>query len=440
MRLRIKSQRSEVKATYWTGSGPGAPLVFAGEARRMVGSTDEMLDSPTKGYARISARGGIVNTPMTHRQSVYTLYPRTWKQWTLMQPAYVTYEARDDMPTIGEFVLKADHPHYGPVAARLDTLVTQALTEAYARVGRADMEVLVTLAELSETIAFLKDPVEKGLKLVERGKKWLAYYKRTTAINAARLSKFQSSPRWLQAKRGAPVPIPIRPFRVADWKATDVASFWLAIRYGLMPIIYELQDLWKSLQNTGNKPARETVRATATDEVHIAKIASQASTPMSDRIHFMDASFTIKVRAGVLYTPREVTFESQYGLELHRLPAAAYEKIPFSFVADWFQSASTYYDAITARCRSKAILAAWTSSTITYSIVQTNKQIPKGGLHIENGWNGDTAGVETGTIKLRSPTSLGSTAPQIRLKLNTKRVADGLALIHLFLSSRAHTR
>lgn len=440
MRYRNNSQRSSVISTYWTRSGPSAPLVSAGTASRTVGSTDEMEDAPTKGYARISALGGIVNTPMIRRKSVYTLNPRSWKQWSVGEPSYVAFEAVDDRPTIGEFTVIPNHPYFPEVAARLGELQTQALTAAYARVGRADMEVLVSLAELSETIAFLWSPVEKGIRLVERGKKWLEYYKRTTDINTKRLQKYRSLPLWLQTKRGPPQLVPLRPFRTGKWHATDVSSFWLAMRYGLMPIIADLQDLWQSLLDKGAQPERVTARATASDEIHIAKTTSNVITTYSDRFHTVDASFTIKVRAGVLYVPREVTFQSQYGLELHRLPAAAYEAITLSFVTDWFHSASVYYDAITVGYRSKAVLAAWTTSTIEYSIIQSNTQVAKNGGRIDGGWGGQTCGTEIGSYKVRTPATLSQTAPQLRLALNAKRMVDGLALIHLFLGSRAKGR
>lgn len=439
MRLRIRSQRSTVVSTHKTFSGPTAPAVILAVVPRVVGSLDEMEDAPTKGYNSLSSSGRIINTPMVHRQSNYALMPKTWTQYSIATPtvpSYPTYLVENDMATIGEFSLSATHPYFSEVAVRLAALKTQVLTEAFARVGRADMEVLVTLAELPETIAFLKAPVEKGLRLVERAKAWRTYSDRVDAVNLRRKTKFSSLPLSVQNRRGPPTLVEKRPFRVGKFHATDPASFWLAVRYGLLPIMYDIQSLWKALHKDESRPARETVRSKATDDVILDKIASNSVSTYVDRKHAFKADFHLEVKAGVLYTPRTTTFESKYGLELHRLPAAAYEKIPLSFVTDWFHSASEYYDAITASCRSNAILAAWTSCKISYTITQTNTQTLKGGLRIDGKWSGETSAVETGTYKVREPASLSQTAPQLRLKLNAKRIVDGLALIHIFLSGR----
>ena len=64
--------------------------------------------------------------------------------------------------------------------------------------------------------------------------------------------------------------------------------------------------------------------------------------------HKVSWTVTSTARAGVLYE-YTATLSNQLGLQLHQIPAALWEGIPLSFVADWFWTGSTAYQALTAR-------------------------------------------------------------------------------------------
>lgn len=438
MRVRDRSSISLFIPEYRSFSGPNAVPIIVYGAPRAHGTVARMTDNPTKGFRRISGQGGIVNTPMSVKTSVLTKSPANFKQYSLANPnvpQYVTDEWTNDCPTvIGEFEI--GHPSAIGLKERCDALATEAVTEAYAQIGRADVESLVSIIELPETVAFMKAPIDKGIRLVRRFKNWQAYRERTTKRHAMRMAKWESLPPRLQAKRERPVAPEIRPFRVGKLGATDISGAWLAFRYGLMPIVYEIQAVHTALTKKAEAPARVTARGRASGEWQRHYVASSSKTTYMDREHTVELDATIVARAGVLYVPREETFVSQWGLELHRVPAALYEGIPLSFVTDWFHSAATYYDAITSHMRLNRELTAWCSVSVTFQVKERNTQTPKGGLRTEGGHKGGITSSERGVIKYRYPVSVGDTRPQVRVKLNAKRIADGLALIHQFLSRR----
>lgn len=141
------------------------------------------------------------------------------------------------------------------------------------------------------------------------------------------------------------------------------------------------------------------------------------------------------VRAGVLYEPK-FEFLQQLGLTLDRLPAAAYELIPLSFVADWFWNAASVYDALTVELRSMSILGAWTSTTIRYRY--TCSRFMDGGSDSTLTFVGGsgTCFSESGEYKSRTKRKLSDVELRLRVKLNTARIVDGLALISQMLGGR----
>jgi hypothetical protein len=112
-----------------------------------------------------------------------------------------------------------------------------------------------------------------------------------------------------------------------------------------------------------------------------------------------------------------------------------YERIPLSFVADWFWNGADVYNALTAECRAKRILGGWTVATVTY-IASFERNVAAAGPNTIILSNSPARTTESGTIKIRTPRTLADVSLQLRLELNTKRIADGLALVFQFIAGR----
>jgi hypothetical protein len=207
---------------------------------------------------------------------------------------------------------------------------------------------------------------------------------------------------------------------------TDVAAnLWLEFRYGWTPLIYDIEDITKAIQNLGSKPERFTFRS---------KRPYQRSG--SDEISVRDSSrrfdyyrhYTVrgKVGAGVLTELRAYGFADVFGFT--KLPNALWDLTTLSFVVDWvFNVADT--------------IAAWTPDTlyrpltnwgiIDYESTQFVKLLE---LEFDNpfmkentvdGWTG----IKSTQYKQRIPGVPRDVLPNFVFDMNWKRYTDAVALI-----------
>jgi hypothetical protein len=321
------------------------------------------------------------------------------------------------------------------IMTEVQRLEALAITDSYAGVGQPDVSALVSVGELPETLAFLWGPVSEMLKLTKRGRRWLHGARERDERFAEQKRRFNSLPPDKRKGKKPPEKQPNPPFVVGKWSATDISSFWLAYRYGLMPLIYEFQDWQKALQESLKKQTRETSRATqsTTKEITTREYVHNSGalqTRITEKVNFK-----VTARAGVLYTP-SAEWTTRFGIQLNRVPAAAYEMIPLSFVADWFWNGASVYDALTAEFRAQKILGAWVATTVSYTfeVDRTFVQFTSPGY--ASSGTGGVCFTENGDVKMRRSTSLGDIRVKLRIELNAKRIADGLALIHTFISGR----
>ena len=317
-----------------------------------------------------------------------------------------------------------------------EEMESPCLTEAYAKVGKSDVEALVTLGELPETLAFLWSPVKKAIELTRRANRWQAYYNRRMASYDRALQRYDRLPANIKRTRTKPKVPKIDPFRWNRFEATDIPSLWLAYRYGLRPLLADIAAYSKLVQKGFEKAGatRATARATSREErTYNYNTATSGDNP---KHHFENKlQVVFEIRAGVVYTPKFDVIQ-QLGLSMDRIPAAGYELIPLSFVADWAWNAASVYDALTAECRAMSILGAWTTTRITYDYTCT--RFMDGASDTKSTYVGGT-GVclsEHGEYKVRKPRTLSDVALRLRVKLNAQRIADGLALLSQMLGGR----
>lgn len=390
---------------------------------------DVMTDTTVPRFHTRRLRGEVFVNPMEKHTS--TCSPVTcpwWRQRKVSNGVY--YHYADAQSHTG-----ANDPVWAipEVLSEVDRLTTLAVTSAYAEVGSADLDSLTELAELRETLGFLWSPVKKMRDITTRLTSYLKRYERWEAAYKARLSKWMAlHPK----KRGSkPDKTGSPTLQLGRFEASDVSSAWLAYRYAIMPLVYSFQDIQKHLDRT-LYPERVTARGKSKGSVSL-----QTDPAWSDdngiygSIRYRQrrvGSAEVSVRAGVLYIP-DWSLQRQLGLQMHQVPAAMYEVIPLSFVADWFYNGAEAYQAITAELRSQKILKSWVTVTVEYkysyelqcTATSADTTCHPGGETLRS----------AGTWKSRREASFSDIGVRRSISLNTKRLADALALIHTMLTT-----
>lgn len=422
-------------AEYWEGN----PVGFQTGTAKFV-QPRRMLDNPVPRFSSRSRRGEIfVNKMVKHEESSIhlpgkaTLSTNTNRYETDgihiasmgMDAMHINVVANDDgaIPFVGGDSNMAD------TVERLEAL---AITKAYGDVGKADIDLLTELAELKETLTFLWSPVKAMVTLTRRFRNHL------DRIDQVDKSFAKAMDRWLRSNPKTRGPAPkgpaYPPFTVGKVQGSDIASAWLAYRYGLMPLIYTFQDAEKLLASINENPTRATARGKEADTVSLDGASTWRNIPYGGatfRDRFVrKGEVSVKSRAGVLYAP-DWSLNRRLGNQLHRVPIAMYEVIPLSFVSDWMHNGVDFYNALTAELRAQSVLGAWVVTTCEYHYtIEYESEVVSGMASVNNGVNPSFI---AGKWQRRRPASLADIRLKLRLEMNGKRIADALALIYNFL-------
>lgn len=419
----------------WNGN-----VVLSRSSTLSANALDVMTDNVVKGYKRLSSHGKIFVNDMERFQSS----PAFASGGTLrIQTATnVWSESLPEVwPTVAPFT-KGWLPTTDTVLmAQVATAEALAITEAYAGVGAPDVAILTELAELKETLNFLYSPVKAMVKLTQRFGDHLKKIDRIdVSVKQAQQSWDKLSPQQ-RSKRKPPGKPKYPRFKAGKFTGSDIASAWLAFRYAIMPLIYTFMDVQKLLKKIAEGPRmRATSRAKEKREVDLGwEGAWSANIPYggsSFKKRFVrSGTATVTSRAGVLYEP-SWDLSSLLGFQWNRVPAALYEAIPLSFVADWAWNGSAVYDALTAEFRAQKILGAWVTTKVEYDLAGGTELFGFPGTTVSSH---TSAYVDIGKWTRRRSVSQSDVAIKLRPDLNAKRIADGLALIYLFLvTARKH--
>lgn len=395
-----------------------------------VSKLDRMTDVVTNRFRKRSSKGEIIINPMTKQTTNPVVLPiNYWKQrvangstrrWSRTHYApWVNWTPWSDNAIMDE-------------VARLEQL---AITDAYAKVGEADVATLVELAELRETLSFLWSPARKMRDLTRRLHSYTKSVGRLQDDFKKKLSQWESLPPHVRKKRAKPEPPKLPKLKLGKFEATDISSAWLAYRYAIMPMVYTFQGIQKHLGRE-TRPERDTARAKKETEIdlEVAGTWTQYNYPNGNvwERSRRTGQARIKSRAGVLYAP-DWSLNRQLGVQIHRVPMAMYEIIPLSFVTDWFHNGASVYDALTAELRSLKIHGAWVTSEIEFDIAGYLEAKPADPQTTCSG--GGQATVVTGKWKRRRLASLADVRLALRVEMNGKRIADALALTHTMLAT-----
>lgn len=144
--------------------------------------------------------------------------------------------------------------------------------------------------------------------------------------------------------------------------AQYIGQNWLALRYGVMPLLGDIDDALGVLREEPTWGLRLTSRGAAA----IPKVTKNEPVVQITDNFFTGERYNVKtrelsVRAGILYTQKVITNATRTGLNLSALPRAGWEAIPFSFVADWIWNVGDVLAALESKADCQ-ILASWTTT------------------------------------------------------------------------------
>lgn len=121
-------------------------------------------------------------------------------------------------------------------------------------------------------------------------------------------------------------------------KPDDFASLWLQYRYGIMPIVYSIQDVAKIVGDSHNL-YKKVVSIVNAEIVRPQVLPTESSYWHTSIYGSKTSKITGKARwsSGALQTLDQITFN---------FPLTAWELIPYSFVVDWFINIGDYISAV----------------------------------------------------------------------------------------------
>lgn len=299
-----------------------------------TGSYESMTDVVTPRYKELSARGDIINSPMSRFRTSNTVEIGTasyYIPYAPATPANVKKCAHSYTQTMTNYtggLNRVGSPLKATVSSKIDRgrLVDLASTDAAANIDDPIFDGLVFVAELNETIRFLREPLSTWNKYLRDLKK---FKNRKKSQRDRALIQF-------------------------------MGDSWLALRYGVRPLFYDMVKAVEAIDNvvSGDKPTRHTARgfssdtanSTVTEVLYTNGVGWTVSTTSDSRV---------VVRCGILY--EMFRDPDTFGIRFERIPEAAWEAMRFSFVIDWFVNIGPFIGAITPKGGIRQ-LASWTTT------------------------------------------------------------------------------
>lgn len=216
------------------------------------------------------------------------------------------------------------------------------ITSALASAESGVYDLLTEIAELPSTVSFLGDCVKKASAKTQEHVRTVKHYVKL-----------------LRTATG----------KFAEKIAKKLASAWLAYRYAIMPLVYSIEDIKKTLKDYKRVFAK--YRGEESSQLEM-------SFPGFEQVGF--ATLTERCWIKRAYSPEDLV-DQLLGVLKINIFSTAWELVTLSFVVDWFINIG---DVITAFTGNKAYLdqAATTSRKAEGSSVYQSKEVPAAKVEI----------------------------------------------------------
>jgi hypothetical protein len=318
--LSASPKRCDTTTSSWSGLGFTYPQ---GEFR-------SISDVVVKNFRKRSAAGEVFVNPMSSLKTTrsVTLSARhhhlPYPAGTPSSSKQCTYKYEQSKTPDPDGLNAAGAPtgHLSPYMGSVQNLINLASTTAAANVDNPTFHGATFIAELRETLGFLRNPLGAFNKQLE-------------------------DYRWRKRAR-----------KSLNHKTTGeyIRDNWLSYRYAVRPLVQDIQNAAEAVARTvlDNEPLRQTARGYASESGETEQTGAISS--LYD--HTTRTVKTVSVRAGILY---EISRDpNTFGMTVPDIPVALWEAIPYSFVADWFLNIGSFIQAISPVGGVKR-LGSWTT-------------------------------------------------------------------------------
>lgn len=307
----------------------------------LVGEYEHCVDTVHPNFARRKAAGEIMNTPIYKRKTIWSGSNTSDYTISYSNPNLTCTGTNFLRQLSGQKHLRSmnlspglglSFEWYKELESRQTDVI--AGTKAWGGIKSPSIQGTVFAAELGKTLRMLRHPIDnlaQFLKQVKKSKRYKSWSRQQKLDNLGT--------------------------SLADF----IAAEWLRYRYGIMPLLYDIQGIKALLAEPIVSP-RLTSRAsekfnsgTLTNTIPYSEGASGyfAGSTVTTRV------VNVEVRCGILYE-HECILHDRYGYGLDQQLSAIWELIPYSFIVDWFYNLGDYIDAMSPKIGVK-VLAQWTT-------------------------------------------------------------------------------
>jgi len=226
-------------------------------------------------------------------------------------------------------------PFYGSWDSQM---ASYSLAKAYAKMSEPDFDAGMILVELDETIHGLFHPLDALRKYIRNFNK-------------------------MRRKRGAP--------QMAD-TLNMLSGSWLEWRYGITPLIIAVESAIKHFKDQSRTLQGELLRkrGKVVKEIPQPPVALGSYPGYCGFTGSMMVEVTKKTVSSVYFNfTQPVTWQERYGLNILNAPALIWERVPLSFVLDWFLGVGLWLQSINLSDK-RTVLGSTTSqkTTVTYRL------------------------------------------------------------------------
>lgn len=301
------------------------------------GTRVEMVDFVTKPFVKGKT---WANNPMVRTETTYSVTPGMMSGYSTHPPRTgdkISFETQYAGDFDGDFLQMR---RAGPLYDYSD-LNTEAATKALSRIRVPEVNGLVSLGELRETLSYIRNPFAGAVRVLDAvtpsaRRKASVDSLRTAIANArsdGRRKRYESALvrlKLLQAKRGL----------------TAAADAHLSVIFGAMPLVDDVKGLLEVLRDGGIEHHFSPITARGS----ASSFATTTKTVMTGGWVPWTLSYTrtVSSRAYSVYVERQgfTAMKARLGLDPSLIPLAVWQLTPYSFIADWGLNVSNYLSSL----------------------------------------------------------------------------------------------
>lgn len=288
----------------------------------------------------------------------------------------------------------------------LSALKRLAVQEAHGKLIGVEWDLGVDLAELRETADLLPSLFKKAKRGIDKAQEARDRWASLTLKQKRRDKSHEDTAEALEEL------------------GEDASSIWLLNRYGVMPILYSIQDalelMKKQLQRISNR--------ICTARRRMSKTVNETKKHRDSSGLYTVVQYHHECRVeGIVYYKRvmDQSMQQALGLLPERIPSVAWELTRLSFVWDWFFNVGSFLDYLQPKFDVVILGSSYSEKQIAAHAVMTEYKTVQGNLTKSCS---DTAFHRQRFKRTANPSDIGQMAFTGLHGLNLEREIDAAAL------------